>query len=584
MPIRVLMVTDAEGSYKKEGERFGLTELVAALEQGNMCKVTKAHRYPSGWAHTGNADIHSFQFDNATHFDPKKYDEVWLMGFASNNPLGPYGDPVGYELSTAEIEKLALFMEDGGGVFATGDHDDLGKDLCGNLPRVRSMRHWEADYSWWTAYKQNPNVDLATVVPDFNKSPPPVGPYRLDTLETGHNTHYEFQDQSDDVPQYIAPVLRTISKNIRHLAGGYFGTIQKIPHALLCGTKGVINILPDHMHEGRCYVPDKLEERTFPLYKALKREYPDGKAGVVISPEVVAYGRTNPRAKDANYNDPDGGFNDSNTPVFLDNFAQIVAYDGHKADVGRVVVDSTFHHFVNINVIGVESAYLSTIDPVDAVKAKGFLASEKGIQEYARIKEYWRNIARWICKPTTLDDFVWREFQETAFDPRLKQTIPLGNFDKLPTAEVLRYGSAAFNILRERFGTCTIISFVTEIAIPNPLSYLLREVFIKKTLPDPPPYERIREELAIDKMEVALFALGAAMLELRQPEFIRLHFEGKLEAGRGLEAVRKAADIAARRSLTEQAEQMQNAVSAIKQALEVQELKGGRGNKPRSTH
>lgn len=569
MPIRVLMVTDAEGSYKEDGERFGLTELVNALEDGNMCNVTKAHRYPQNWAHTEDADIHNFKFDNAAHFNPDHYDEVWLMGFASNNPQGPYGDPSGYALTAAEIEKLAQFMDDGGGVFATGDHDDLGKDLCGSVPRVRSMRQWDADYSWWDAYKNNPNVDLATVVPDFDKSPPPIGPYRLDTLDTGHNTHYEFQDQSDDIPQQIYPNMHVIHKHVSHVAGGIFGFQKSIPHPVLCGKNGVIDVLPDHMHEGRCYVPDNLASRMFTVGGEQRREYPNGAGGIPISPEVVAWGRSNPRAKDPNFNDPEGGISDSNTPVFLEHFADIVAYNGRHAEVGRVVVDSTFHHFVNINVSGAKANFQSSDDPVDAIKEMGFYASPEGEADYARIKEYWRNIARWICRPTTLDDFVWKAFRETAYDPRLKQTTPLGHFDKIPSEAIQRYGASAFMILKESFGTCTVLSFILDIAIPHPMSYLLREVFIKLTLPDPPPYERIRERLAVDKIEIACFALGAAMLELRQPEYVLQHVSGKLEARTGLNIVRKAAEKAVYRSLSEQSQRMQDSVAAIKEALEL---------------
>ena len=40
-------------------------------------------------------------------------------------------------------------------------------------------------------------------------------------------------------------------------------------------------------------------------------------------------------------------------------------YDGHRADVGRVVCDSTWHHFVNVNLTGIfEGRENSTISPV----------------------------------------------------------------------------------------------------------------------------------------------------------------------------------------------------------------------------
>ena len=113
MAIRILMVSDAEGSYSPQGERFGLTELVQALNDGGY-QVTKAHRWNDGMPHTAGADITSFKFQQG-FFNADDYDEVWLMGFASSNPQGPYGDPPGFAMSDSEVEVLAQFMNDGGG-------------------------------------------------------------------------------------------------------------------------------------------------------------------------------------------------------------------------------------------------------------------------------------------------------------------------------------------------------------------------------------------------------------------------------------------------------------------------------------
>jgi len=44
-------------------------------------------------------------------------------------------------LSPTEHDAMCVFMNNGGGVFATGDHAALGSSLAGSLPRVRSMRH-----------------------------------------------------------------------------------------------------------------------------------------------------------------------------------------------------------------------------------------------------------------------------------------------------------------------------------------------------------------------------------------------------------------------------------------------------------
>src|SRR5258708_33314909 len=40
------------------------------------------------------------------------------------------------------------------------------------------------------------------------------------------------------------------------------------------------------------------------------------------------------------------------TPVTPRSFGIVGAYDGHRANVGRIAVDSTWHHFFDINLIG----------------------------------------------------------------------------------------------------------------------------------------------------------------------------------------------------------------------------------------
>src|SRR5258708_34238697 len=56
---------------------------------------------------------------------------------AVNSP-GSSGGGVG----DGEIAAIAAFMAAGGGVFATGDHDSIGSEMCGHIPRVRAMRSW----------------------------------------------------------------------------------------------------------------------------------------------------------------------------------------------------------------------------------------------------------------------------------------------------------------------------------------------------------------------------------------------------------------------------------------------------------
>jgi hypothetical protein len=64
---------------------------------------------------------------------PDTHDQVWLFGFQSS----------GSEPSDEELRAISEFMDSGGGLFATGDHSALGKALCSEVPRARSMRRWD---------------------------------------------------------------------------------------------------------------------------------------------------------------------------------------------------------------------------------------------------------------------------------------------------------------------------------------------------------------------------------------------------------------------------------------------------------
>jgi len=136
---------------------FGLSEFVRTLESGFLPRfnVTKAHRDTDV---NGAADVENFKFDAV---DLSVYDEIWLFGVADT---GGTANP----MTDSELAALTKFMNGGGGVFATGDHADLGVELNGRLPRVRSMRKW-----WFP----NPGPNGEPV------APPPLGSTRIETTQ-----------------------------------------------------------------------------------------------------------------------------------------------------------------------------------------------------------------------------------------------------------------------------------------------------------------------------------------------------------------------------------------------------------------
>lgn len=337
---RILMVADGYLSFVHSA--FGLSRLLEALTQsrrlGENLVITKAYRGPE--ASGVGADIFNFKFKKDT-LNLDLYEQVWLFGF---------NDIETDALLDDQLKVLAEFMNKGGGVFATGDHAALGFSLCGNVPRVRSMRKWRKGD---TPSRNNPD--------------------RHSTTLEGHDPGFQISDESDDVPQTIFPKI-------------YQSGPEGHPHFLLSDGSKTINVLPDHMHEGDCVAPTKeqLEEtikyEDFPEFAEFPFA-PDGKTRP--TPEVIALAVSS-----------GGPFLEDGTirPAVIPRcFGAICVYDGDAAildgnSVGRVVVDASFHHFVDMN-----------LDGGGATMSRGFFdALGNPTKDYGAITRYYRNIATYL--------------------------------------------------------------------------------------------------------------------------------------------------------------------------------------------
>jgi hypothetical protein len=364
--VRILLVCD--GFLYFSDEDFGLSDLIGILKNEPFAfarfDLSAAHRSNVSDARVGVGNAHltrtikSFRFDDAAKFDPALYDQVWLFGSERSSPSGGDWTP---RLSDTELRALSQFMESGGGVFATGDHEDLGCAMGGFLPRVRSMRRW---------FFPGPGPNGEGLAPPFE------GAGRFDTNRQGASGGWQFDDQSDVVPQVLDLQYYTARVGVLREASW--------PHPLLCGPEGPITVLPDHPHESQCTAADTLDwAPTFDGYTVT--EFPaatDGGAQPV--PEVIAWSRVL------------GGHTTSGKSgnTVARTFGAMAAYDGHRASVGRVVTDATWHHFININLTGEAGAAFP--------KSIGFLATAAGIAHYEDIQAYFRNIALWLSRPSKL--------------------------------------------------------------------------------------------------------------------------------------------------------------------------------------
>ncbi len=471
--VRVLLVTD--GILDFSGAGFGLRTFVETLltMPGSQVRfrITLAHMEARAGDAMMDGDariqgrVPEFKFDNAAHFKPADFDEVWMFGIATSyardrnaqgNPVSSAKYPAN-RLGDAELAALATFMDGGGGLFATGDHGSLGQCLGGSVPRAQAMRLWQDDASG--------TVSMG-------------GPNRNDTNRPG-DPGSQFNDQSDDIPQEIQPELF-------HSRSGFWRL--SYPHPLLCGPRGVIKVMPDHPHEGECLAPANPDPALFPGANAA------GPRPIVISKSSVLPGTVSGTKDPTALQQPFGG---------------ICAYDGHAAARGRVVTDATWHHFVNINLVGDAGA--------TPPKTLGFLASPAGQAHLEDVKTYYRNIAVWIARPENITcmnrRWIWwllrnervMEATLTTVDVRLKDLSP---------RLIWEVGKHARDVLGKFAGQCQSRRLALDLLVVYTKLDLKDLLDPWRQLLEPKPPEPPIPWIELDP--VLDLALGGAVIALRE--------------------------------------------------------------------
>jgi hypothetical protein len=179
-------------------------------------------------------------------------------------------------------------------------------------------------------------------------------------------------------------------------------------------------------------------------------------------------------------------------------FGLIGAYNGHDAGVGRVVVDSTWHHWFDVNLTGraiqdLDSEPHSIWNP----KVYGFHASPAGQAAYARIQNYFRNVAIWLAPPSQQSCMAFRAMWG------MIQRYPA--IERLSTRQkIWELGGAGLDALGRRASQCTVSDWIHDFFIER----VAEEQF--KPGPEPcltcPPFELL-EQYAIGGMTRQLLSL-----------------------------------------------------------------------------
>jgi hypothetical protein len=328
-----------------------------------------------------------------------EYDEIWLFGYNGLSPVvtvnqdgttttsGLDPNPNWVNMTGAELVALTTFMNQGGGIFASGDHGSLGAPLCGKIPRIRTMRKW-----WHDADPTKPSSQ------SYVGNWPSTGSARADTLMPATTNHgdlfesrWDCQNQSDNIPQvlYLTPVGET--------------------HPILQTSFGPLKVMPDHQHEGeacgfggsRGALPYSMTESLSYIGQAFDNslEYPFihplERRPYQEEPQILATGVSQPNhittksIPTSACNDPFGG--DDTPTAGISTLNILSAYDGHAVGVGRVITDSSFHHYLDLNLLGDPCAAAAIPDSE--------LAGFQNTNILEQMAQFYINIAQYLAGP-----------------------------------------------------------------------------------------------------------------------------------------------------------------------------------------
>lgn len=471
--VKILIVTDGSGAFD-DSSSFGLGTVINEMKNDPWWwvkfEITTAHRRNNFSA--SSADHQNFRFDSPP-VALSNFDQIWLFGVEGRGSSGQAATPAN-NISAAEVTEIRKFMDNGGGIFATGDHFALGECLCADIPRVRKMRRWE------------PGGPVGT-------PPNPTGSGRYDTCRIGSTPGYQFDDQEDNTPQPIYPTHY-------YDPWSYSPFQQKWrPHPVLCGRAGIVDVLPDHMHENRIPMPNQGAVNSAP------DEWPGG-----LAHDVIAKARVIPHTNT-------DGFGYASGPAAEEGLAEgefgvLGAYDGHKQDVGRIVTDATWHHWFNINL-------------------RGFDTSSA---HYDEIRNYFWNVGLWLSPKTK---------QSQLFHAAVYGLVWLGPILELgPKVDLVYLGFTGIDAIGRRVSRCVATEWILG-QFPLELQRELEPIPKIPNPPDPPPFltlNYVREYVLGGIIQQVMLAYGPnAEKEDRKPDYKELLSLSKRGVNIGLETLLK---------------------------------------------
>lgn len=260
-------------------------------------------------------------------------------------------------------------MKEGKGVFACGDHETRGQWLCGSIPIVQDLQLWDEPVP--TTARSGEYVNDTILRPDF-------------WLYSGFDSYHH---QSDNIPTELFPHYSAYFHPFHKLYPYVHNVHPVLSLPVLLRGKPVLKKFPDHMHEGEVVLPNEARIREATIDGEFV--YPCSEPGF-LAPYALA------------------GIDSKKYEILGENlkltkrrFLCLGGFDGFPCKRGRVLVDSSFHHWVHVNLTGEldPPGREVTLEYRSEYKARFGKAIFNGLAEedFLEISNYFLNTVLWLA-------------------------------------------------------------------------------------------------------------------------------------------------------------------------------------------
>ncbi len=279
---------------------------------------------------------------------PPKFDEIWFFGIHQKKLKHytltfPKGGGPESELNQSEVDLLTAQMRsDGGnpgiGVLMAGDHANPPPDIV--LEPSDDLFCPPLDHKLFLSLGRAIGYKVPRAGLMRNWEGPPThcceDSFNTQVIPRGGDPYGTFL-QADAQPQHLD--LKKFDPDGTPNPNGQ-------PHQLFIDTSGQpIDVFPDHMHEGELLMPEP-DPAIWPIA-----------SGLQPIPRLLAEGTDKRNGRKLKI---------------------VAAYDGDAVNLGRIVADSSWHHYFNVN-----------LNLLRADSPKGSDAD--------RIGQYYANLAVWLA-------------------------------------------------------------------------------------------------------------------------------------------------------------------------------------------